>query len=60
VCWCEGRKNRRSLVMGRRFYAGNAELLLPAREMRISFKAYQRLASTTEFIGRIGSRPFLY
>src|SRR5580704_9492216 len=22
VCWCEGRKNRRSLVMGRRFAPG--------------------------------------
>ena len=56
VCWCEGRKNRRSLVMGRRFTLA-APAFVPVRET-ISFKAYQRLASATEFSresGRDGS-----
>src|SRR5580704_3246462 len=36
VCWCEGRKNRRSLVMGRRFRCAGREF--PSKPTRGSYR----------------------
>jgi hypothetical protein len=35
VCWCDGRKNRRSLVMGRRFTCAGSEF--PSKPTRGSY-----------------------
>ena len=60
MCWWGEAEEPQRLGDGLQIYAGNAEPFLLVRETSISFKAYQSLVLTIEFIVRIGPGWFLY